>query len=147
MLLANRRNNPVGTDTMQSTLISQTASLPALPSLLVMEPETSQRKGIAVAVLDHVHEMRLTGTMAEAIRCCTAKSFTVALLSLDLAESSSWEALGSFRAVAPTSRIIIAAPQIRDTSRLAHFGVHTVLEQPLDLAGLLAILSDTELSP
>jgi len=130
---------------MDSTLITQTASL--LPSLLVMEPETSQRKGIAVAVLDHVHEVRLTGSMAEAIRCCLERPFTVALLSLDLADPPSWEQLGAFRAAAPASRIIIAGPQITDTGRLAQFGVRTVLEQPLDVRGLLSVLSEREPLP
>jgi DNA-binding NtrC family response regulator len=129
---------------MQSILVSQQATFGTMPSLVVMEPDSIQRKGIAVAVLDHFDEVRLTGSLAEAVRCVREKPFTVALLGLDPGSPSAMEALAAIRAAAPAIQIILTVSQTSgfEGSELDRLGVRSVLERPLDLGRLMEILRD-----
>lgn len=102
---------------------------------MILETDKSQRKGIALALMDFCSDIKLTGNPAEALELTAKDRFDIVITEIQFATEDGLEIVKSIRQQLPGAVIIVwsayLGPRIRQ--RLENIGVQEVIEKPANL--------------
>jgi DNA-binding NtrC family response regulator len=115
-------------------------------SLLIIEPDSQQRKGIAVLLMDDFSDIAITGSLDEAFQLASEREFNIIITEADFGNMTGEAYLKKLRSLQPAARIIIITADtdsITDEILSLHKPV-LLLEKPLDLTLIKNTLLTTE---
>ncbi len=111
----------------------------SLDSLLIIESDNLQRKGIAVALMDLFADLEMTSEAFDAIKLAANKNFQVIISEYSSDKSEHLESLKILRKLNPHSSIIILnnEPDSEKINLLTELNIYRFFNKPLSLSELL----------
>jgi len=108
-------------------------------SLLIVEKDDIQRKGLFVALMDNFSEIRLTNNPHEAIELVKIMKFSVIITESGFDSISEADLLNNLSRYNPDAFIIMLSSQLNDEikTRLLETGAKLILEKPVVIYSLL----------
>ncbi|MCX6151444.1 MAG: response regulator [Ignavibacteriales bacterium] len=110
-----------------------------LDSLLIIEKDEIQRKGLIVAMMDSFTEIRLTNNPHEAIAIAKKRKFSVIISEAGFDVISGSELIKNLYACNPDSLIIVISSYLNEEikTELQNAGAQLVFDKPIDIQTLL----------
>ena len=104
-------------------------------SLLVIEKDEIQRKGLIVAMMDYFAEIRLTNNPHEAIELVKNRHYSVIISECDFAVISGNELIKNLHKYNPEALIIIISSHLDEESKieLQSLGTQMIFDKPIDI--------------
>ena len=127
------------TEKMFSEFYSGSVSSSKLNSILIIEKDDIQRKGLAIAMMDYFNEMHLTDNPSEANELLKEKLFSVIITDYKSNSSCHKDFIKNVRALNPDSIVIVISSEcdIELRNELYSAGVNQILEKPYDVNQLI----------
>lgn len=111
----------------------------AFDSLLIIESDSLQRKGIAVAMLDHFSDLEMTAEAFDAIKLAAKKNFQVIISEYCSGKTENLETLRILRKFNPQASLIILNNEAENDENkiLSDLNVYRYFDKPVSLSKLL----------
>ena len=124
---------------MFSEFYSGSISSSKLNSILIIEKDDIQRKGLAIAMMDYFNEMHLTDNPSDANELLKEKLFSVIITDYKSNSSCHKDFIKNVRALNPYSIVIVISSEcdVELRNELYSVGVNQILEKPYDVNQLI----------
>jgi len=124
---------------MFSEFYSGSVSSSKFKSILIIEKDDIQRKGLAIAMMDYFNEMHLADNPSDANELLKEKHFSVIITDYKFNSSCNQDFIKNVRALNPDSVLIVISPDcdVELRNELYSAGVNQILEKPYDINQLL----------
>lgn len=124
---------------MTTNYFASTSKQIIFNSLLVIEKDEIQRKGLIVAMMDSFAEIRLTSNPHEAIELVKNRQFSVIISESDFAVISGNELITNLHKYNPEALIIIISSHLDKESKieLQSLGAQMIFDKPIDIQSLI----------
>ena len=102
---------------------------------MIIEKDKSQRKGIALALMDFCSDIKLTGNPGEALELAEKEVFDIVVTEIQFATEDGLEIVKNIRQRLPEAVVIVwsAYLSLRTQQRLKNIGVQEIIEKPINL--------------
>ena len=109
------------------------------PSVLIVEPDEAQRKGLAIALMDHFSVVKLTDNPLDAFRIIKNNHPSLIITEINFGVSNFVEVLKNFKSASPDTFLFIVSSFLNDKNReeLSELQVDSIFEKPLDINSIL----------
>ena len=124
---------------MTTNYFNSSSGKKELDSLLIIEKDGSQRKGLMVALMDLFAEIRLTNNPLEAVELVKDKKFTVIITESDFDVISGNELVNILYKNNPDALIIIISSHLNEETKveLRNLGAKLIFDKPIDIPTLI----------
>jgi response regulator RpfG family c-di-GMP phosphodiesterase len=110
-----------------------------IDSLLIIEKDDLQRKGLTVALMDYFNEIRSTDNPVEALHQSASKKFDVIISDYHFDIITGKELINKLIKYNSESRFFVFTVNLNDQCRneLKELGIDNVFEKPIDIKSLI----------
>lgn len=110
-----------------------------LNSLLIIEKDEIQRKGLIIALMDLFAEIRLTNNPLEAMELVKSRQFTVIISESDFDVISGREFIMNIIKYNPEALLIIISSRLNEDTKneLKNCGAQMIFDKPIDIKELI----------
>jgi two-component system response regulator AtoC len=124
---------------MTTNYFASTSVQNIFSSLLIIEKDEIQRKGLIVALMDSFAEIRLTYNPHEAIELVKNRQFSVIISESDFASISGNDLIKNLQKYNPEALIIIISSHLDEElkTELQNLGAQMIFDKPIEIKELL----------
>lgn len=124
---------------MTTNYYQAASSKKKIDSLLIIEKDDFQRKGLTVALMDYFNEIRSTDNPVEALHQSASKKFNIIISDYHFDIMTGKDLISRLIKQSPESRFFIFTVNLNDECRneLEELGIENVFEKPIDIKSLV----------
>ncbi len=124
---------------MNTTTSLKTRSKKNGYSLLIIDEDKYQRKGLTVALMDYFSSIEMTGDFDTAARFSDRQSFDVIITEFHFEKLDGIESIKILKHFFPEALIIVITKNINEesTNKLSEIGIDEIYEKPINLKQLI----------